>query len=110
MYLFSTRHEHAENMETTNISRKETDNEEKVALTEKKIRLTLTNLLQANSSISISPVVESALCVAPTQVFPRALVFAHTNLNCQFRTDLNCFEITTKGSYFCPCYFLHRNN
>ena len=37
------------------------DNDEKVALTEKKIRLTLTNLLQVNSSISISLVVESAL-------------------------------------------------
>ena len=37
------------------------DNDEKVALTEKKIRLTLTNLLQVNSSILISLVVESAL-------------------------------------------------
>ena len=37
------------------------DNDEKVALIEKKIRLTLTNLLQVNSSISISLVVELAL-------------------------------------------------
>ena len=67
--MFSTRHEHAENMETKKEKRinkyikkrNRQDNDEKVALTEKKIRLILTNLLQANSSISISPVVELAL-------------------------------------------------
>ena len=67
--MFSTRHEHAENMETKKEKRSNKyikkrnrqDNDEKVALTEKKIRLILTNLLQANSSISISPVVELAL-------------------------------------------------
>ena len=32
--------------EATNISRKETNNDEKVALTEKKIRLTLTNFIE----------------------------------------------------------------
>ena len=70
--MFSTRHEHAENMETKKEKkekrsnkyikkRNRQDNDEKVALTEKKIRLTLTNLLQVNSSILISLVVESAL-------------------------------------------------